>query len=978
MKNRLLATMAVMAAISPSTNLWAQEMTGMDMTDKIQDPSFETRSLDGSAWTSVGFVVGPDWGNYSSDKGGQVKNFLERFQWQANIDADARVEQTITGLPSGKYRVYADVGAFNQNDASVAPVGAYLFAIADDGEEAKTAVTQAAGSNGNCTNVSVDAIVLGGKLTIGYRYEVANGNCNWCVCDNFKLEYLGGGSDLPIPDQLKAKIDEAVNLKADIAFDVFSNAGGKAFYASIDAAQLVKDNADATEEEQTAALRDLTKAVLDINADIDAYVQLDSILGSWYDEETDPYLPKMKALMAYRDELSRQYDERTFDPNEIKTVEEQYKILYREGLKDLYITGVLTDATRFIVNPNFETINPDTQERTSTANGWSGSMPNWGLETENKQGVPEFWSGDGKNTYDTYQEITGLASGTYEVQANAVYRPCDNNTWFAEFTTPEHDAQADVLPVVYANESSRKFFHIGYLMTDETYGVNDEGNPTDITFTMPAAEGETGATKYAPNAPSGANARFQLEPSMCVVKVKCFVGEDGKLRFGVRKTDTTGRGDSWSLFDNFKITYLGHDNYSGLAEAIQNRLDNLNTLLESDEALTNTQAALQGLKDVQTEGEKVLAEPLTKETSDALIAKLDQAIATFNSDHAAAIALQEYAFAQNDSLESYAAQYGSDKIAGIKTAVQNVLDALDQATLKDAAHIAALTDGIDFAYSDLMSNKVDYSTASKDTPLDVTTLIANPSFEKPDPANEGSFLSTNEGWTMGVSGVNGSCNYQEQEFWSTTNGANIQQKVLGLRPGYYVLKAQGFYRAGSNSTVATEYIAGTEDLRGKLYVTTGERRWEKTLVSVMTGISDLPTDDTDAKLPEEVAQALGLDSALVINMMVGARKAFDAGRYENELYFYLHEGEKVVIGVDKDGGKSDDWLIFDNFRLTYFGDGEANMPTAVTDVEAKAEVVATKYFNAAGQQVDGQAKGFVIRVDKLANGATRASKSINK
>lgn len=82
--------------------------------------------------------------------------------------------------------------------------------------------------------------------------------------------------------------------------------------------------------------------------------------------------------------------------------------------------------------------------------------------------------------------------------------------------------------------------------------------------------------------------------------------------------------------------------------------------------------------------------------------------------------------------------------------------------------------------------------------------------------------------------------------------------------------------------------------------------------------------------------------------MNGTKAAFDEGLYEGNFSFYVSEnGQPVTIGVSKKEVIPNDWAIFDNFRLYYYGDGDANKPgdftSAIEDAvtDGKANVVST-------------------------------------
>lgn len=54
--------------------------------------------------------------------------------------------------------------------------------------------------------------------------------------------------------------------------------------------------------------------------------------------------------------------------------------------------------------------------------------------------------------------------------------------------------------------------------------------------------------------------------------VSCYVGEDGKLRVGVKLAGVTIN-ESWVTMDNFQVLYLGLDNQEGAVAALQAKIN---------------------------------------------------------------------------------------------------------------------------------------------------------------------------------------------------------------------------------------------------------------------------------------------------------------------------------------------------------------------------------------------------------------------
>ena len=119
----------------------------------------------------------------------------------------------------------------------------------------------------------------------------------------------------------------------------------------------------------------------------------------------------------------------------------------------------------------------------------------------------------------------------------------------------------------------------------------------------------------------------------------------------------------------------------------------------------------------------------------------------------------------------------------------------------------------------------------------------------------------------------------------------------------------------------------------------------------------------------------------IVNDVAGAKAAFEDGKYEGNFSFRVEEGEEPVLGVRKIGKITNDWACFDNFRLYYYGDGDANMPDDfVSSVEeavadGKATVVSSAWYTINGVRVaEPKQRGIYIRQDKMSDGTTQSVK----
>lgn len=225
--------------------------------------------------------------------------------------------------------------------------------------------------------------------------------------------------------------------------------------------------------------------------------------------------------------------------------------------------------------------------------------------------------------------------------------------------------------------------------------------------------------------------------------------------------------------------------------------------------------------------------------------------------------------------------------------------------------------------------------ASASTPYAVTPLITCANFGRNDQA-----ISA---WTGGPSVAGDNDNFCAEK-WNA-GISTVTQTLTGLPNGTYKLQAQGLYRMGGVDAAVALRDAGTEVYDVKFFANTDS----VLVMSVM---------DEAGKL-DGVGDAYGTYGTAPNNRS-HASKFFNAGYYEHELYFTVTDGT-AVIGVANNTGASADWLVFDNFRLTYYGTATVEeielaklqeYIDEVTVLVATAKAVEATYAEAAKTELD--------------------------
>ena len=216
-------------------------------------------------------------------------------------------------------------------------------------------------------------------------------------------------------------------------------------------------------------------------------------------------------------------------------------------------------------------------------------------------------------------------------------------------------------------------------------------------------------------------------------------------------------------------------------------------------------------------------------------------------------------------------------------------------------------------------------------PVDATFFISGANFSRSDQRNalwqggpvfggynreEGSNFCA-EKWNVGVFDV-----YQE----------------LAVPNGCYQVTMQGFYRVGSSDNHAFEAVNrhenGTEMLNAIFYA----NEKEMPLMSIVEEAQSSPLaygtwDNTSV--------------GYLPNDMESAASAFSEELYEHSIWVHVTDGV-LRIGVKKEVGEANDWAIFDNFRLNYYGPvatiSDAQTSFSQADDKEYASITYTRNF----------------------------------
>lgn len=220
--------------------------------------------------------------------------------------------------------------------------------------------------------------------------------------------------------------------------------------------------------------------------------------------------------------------------------------------------------------------------------------------------------------------------------------------------------------------------------------------------------------------------------------------------------------------------------------------------------------------------------------------------------------------------------------------------------------------------------------ASEANPVDASYLLVNPGFNQRAEVEPAWTLTNASVWGRGS-------NHNDFALESfDTNDCMIAQTVGNLKPGFYVISCQGFYRDGNHNEQA------------RLISEDGVEPAQLAL---------LYSGEKDALLPNittEVGKAPGLGAVTSVGEYPDgidqACQFFQNGLYRVSLLVEVDASGTLDFGVAKDmKGHEGDWVVVDNFRLTYYGTEEPDL-TGIGSIVANP-VEDGKIYNLQGVQV---------------------------
>jgi len=911
-KDELVAAVAALKATINraefASQFYGTEDDPQDVTDLVlKNPTFDNDILN---WTITVGGQNLQWQQRTdghvdeSQNWVQITNFIEAWIPAPNHLGDGTISQTIYGLPAGKYILECDAMATLQGgspDPESAVEGAYIF-IQTESNEIRTPI-QAPDTQPKHWSV---VLISDGSDWMTFGLKVENTTANWISADNFKLWYLGETTDTPELAILRAELEKAQALAEESEFNNiestdninYSNEARTALSNAISEAESAISGDAAA---QTAATKALQDAVAAVNASKGVYAQFKAVYESGnvvLDQlaENNQWTGLQTSIEEFLEgDLLQAFEAGTLSADQLEEYQTKVNTLVQEFVSDPSVIHVGDDLTILLANPHFTQGNG---RNINTVPGWvvnNGSMTELRASTHN---IETYHA-----QFDISQTLHNVPAGVYDVTLQGFARHDGgdtDNTWLY--------GGIGTAKLISLNDDENQMRDTPIYSADnlETYP-----NLGDANYDNTAANG-----MYKANGMTGAYHWFrEINPNTgepyYTNHVEVVLDKAGDLTIGIHCQSTM----DWVIFDNFRIKYTGM-NVAVFAKMVEEKKTELSNLYDTQEPTA-----------IATDIDKLVAEKLAINTSDidnaddalAAIAEIDAVIAKVKESTAAYTALGEVI------------EYFEVKVGEASLSVSgDFSDLVDEERGKYESGYATI-DAMKAAQNALAEGWAGAASQDIQAGDDVTELILNPIYEG---LIDGDGAYGDNFWTSdSYHGADFSCceffNYQGNNEHFTHS-----QTLKGIKPGYYTVSVDGFYRYGDynpNTDAGTPgagnaYANGEEELNPVMFVKGAEGDNSIALKSIFEGVQ-----------PDMIGvggevQAEGV-TGYIPNNMQAAQAYLEMGLYNVSLNVKVGDDGVLTIGIRKSQALLNDWTIFTGWTLKYLG---TEAPDAVEAIEAQA------------------------------------------
>lgn len=261
--------------------------------------------------------------------------------------------------------------------------------------------------------------------------------------------------------------------------------------------------------------------------------------------------------------------------------------------------------------------------------------------------------------------------------------------------------------------------------------------------------------------------------------------------------------------------------------------------------------------------------------------------------------------------------------------------------LNEAATVEELQAAIDSVQAKI--NQLSAGDASVENPADMTSSILNPNFDN----------ASYDGWKGTAPGMVGSGSHGPANTAEHYNkNFDTYQDLANMPKGVYKLENTAFYRGSwANHANHTGYNAllyakaDNDTLTAEI-----ANPWDALNTEPMAGATDFGTT------AKELSETHDGETYYIPDDPSAARLYFEKGYYKNQVFFALDGNEPIRVGVMKKVSATNDWTVFDSFKLTYYGNASDAFQYWVNQtprIDVGDEPVSQQYlqaYNAAFEQ----------------------------
>ena len=806
-----------------------------------------------------------------------------------------------------------------------------------------------------------------GYFTVGYQaYKAKNDQDNagsnlqpHLFIDGFSLIYVGTGinaSLLGLSSQVeggKKLLEEQFNVDLKSQFTSVLNDGE----ALVDAKS---EDTDANK----AATNAIKNMLADVNASIQAYKDLNAFRTDELIPATDKYTADSYAALSAQlstmlDEVTTALTASNWTTAQINDTIASLPTIIKEGVQKAWDAAIASGEKLekdLDITPLFKlnyTYSTTVQQGSNVPDKeWSyGDASNF----KTQYGTAEVWN---QSPFAVSQTLTGLPAGKYTITTKAFFRNAANAANYENYddgNTPEAS--------VFAGFSKTGLTNVAVLAKESDEAI-------DGWATL-----EEGGTTYVPNSQKAAYDIFNDKDYTALVQksVSSVVSGKGELTFGV--TADVMESNCWVVWYGFELAYNAME-ANDMADALEGMREQADEILDGNDNVEKVTAAvdyLNGAKDAHDAVDKTDLAAMSE-----VMSLYEEAFAYAEE----ADSLAEVLYNTTLIYTYLSEEYGESDEPGYT----QILSDADVAVNDKVANNERMQELID----DLKNKWAYYvaypaiNTADAENPVDITAAIYNNSFTDPEYLANGAYDLDDEatakaannanGWTIeregGKNEGQGAGAFSDDqhhvyEFYDTKT-FSISQTLTGLPAGNYVIEVQGFNR-GANSPKELADTLALDPNFGKdvyLFAQAGEADSTTVLKNMFQredSEGELDPGMVDDGTSNEIAVAFeDYEEFYVPSGQKGFNLYAECDLYWNKVSITLLEGQALTFGLRKDNAEgyvSGNWVVFDNFKLYYLGNGEEE--NAINGIKADVEKQQAIY-NVAGQRVQKAIKGLYI------------------